>query len=155
MTDKSSDFPFENPYAFLEELCDRKAADIPDICLRGDVILSRYSGSDPRLTGMPVTNVPHLITRHSPTGFEWGYAGSGPADLALNILVCFVGLHQAMENGIYQRFKDDFLVSVSKEGGTIERKNILQWIETKGLTLLFPGEARETEKDLDNEEIRL
>lgn len=26
------------------------------------------------------------IVYHSPTGFEWGYAGSGPADLALNIL---------------------------------------------------------------------
>lgn len=28
----------------------------------------------------------HRIVYHSPTGFEWGYAGSGPADLALNIL---------------------------------------------------------------------
>ncbi len=27
------------------------------------------------------------IVWHSPTGFEWGYAGSGPADLALNLLV--------------------------------------------------------------------
>lgn len=26
------------------------------------------------------------IVYHSPTGFEWGYPGSGPADLALNIL---------------------------------------------------------------------
>lgn len=34
----------------------------------------------------PVTNVPQLVTHHSPTGFEWGYGGSGPADLALNIL---------------------------------------------------------------------
>ena len=24
---------------------------------------------------------------HSPTGFEWSYGGSGPADLALNILL--------------------------------------------------------------------
>ena len=31
------------------------------------------------------TNVPHNIVYHSPTGFEWGYAGSGPADLALNL----------------------------------------------------------------------
>lgn len=26
------------------------------------------------------------LTYHSPTGFAWGYAGSGPADLALSIL---------------------------------------------------------------------
>ena len=32
------------------------------------------------------TNVPHLVVHHSPTGYEWGYGGSGPADLALNIL---------------------------------------------------------------------
>lgn len=31
------------------------------------------------------TNVPHLVVHHSPSGFEFGYAGSGPADLALNI----------------------------------------------------------------------
>lgn len=31
------------------------------------------------------TNVPHLVAHHSPSGFEWGYGGSGPADLALNI----------------------------------------------------------------------
>lgn len=32
------------------------------------------------------TNVPHLVTQHSPSGYEWGYGGSGTADLALNIL---------------------------------------------------------------------
>lgn len=31
------------------------------------------------------TNVPHLCCHHSPTGFEIGYPGSGPADLALNL----------------------------------------------------------------------
>lgn len=25
------------------------------------------------------TNVPHLVAHHSPSGFEWGYGGSGPA----------------------------------------------------------------------------
>lgn len=36
--------------------------------------------------GSPITNVPWLVIDHSPTGFEWGFDGSGPADLALNIL---------------------------------------------------------------------
>ena len=30
--------------------------------------------------------LPHIL-RHSPTGFEFGYGGSGPADLAFSILV--------------------------------------------------------------------
>lgn len=29
--------------------------------------------------------LPHIVC-HSPTGLEWGYGGSGPADLALSIL---------------------------------------------------------------------
>lgn len=35
--------------------------------------------------GRVATNVPRVLVDHSPTGFEFGYAGSGPADLALNI----------------------------------------------------------------------
>lgn len=32
------------------------------------------------------TNVPHLVVYYSPSGYEMGYVGNGPADLALNIL---------------------------------------------------------------------
>ena len=32
----------------------------------------------------------HHVVFHSPTGFEWGYAGSGPADLALSILADYL-----------------------------------------------------------------
>ena len=34
--------------------------------------------------------LPH-VARHSPTGFSWGYNGSGPADLAVSLLVDAVG----------------------------------------------------------------
>src|SRR5687767_7716662 len=37
-------------------------------------------------------NIPQAHTHHSPTGFEWGYGGSGPADLALNIAARFLPL---------------------------------------------------------------
>ena len=33
-----------------------------------------------------VTNVPWSVVNGSPTGFSWGYNGSGPNDFALNIL---------------------------------------------------------------------
>jgi hypothetical protein len=36
-------------------------------------------------TGRIATNVPHRFVHHSPSGFEYGYGGSGPADLALNL----------------------------------------------------------------------
>jgi len=37
-------------------------------------------------TGQPIRPLEHHV-RHSPTGFECGYAGSGPADLARCILI--------------------------------------------------------------------
>jgi len=36
------------------------------------------------------TNVPHLAIMYSPTGYSWGYSGSGPQDLSLNILELFL-----------------------------------------------------------------
>ena len=56
---------------------------------------------DPK--GYATANVPHAIVRHSPTGFEWGYGGSGPAELALNILAAIVGRAAAEERQIYQQ----------------------------------------------------
>jgi hypothetical protein len=36
-------------------------------------------------------NPRHDLWNHSPTGFEWGYGGSGPAQLALAILADHMG----------------------------------------------------------------
>jgi hypothetical protein len=44
------------------------------------------------------------LRHHSPTGFEWGYAGSGPAQLALALLADHLGDdEQALD--VYQQFK--------------------------------------------------
>ena len=136
----TKDFNFnEDPYLYLDQLCNRKTADIPRLCIDGDVVLSRYEGEDPRLTDTPVTNVPHLLTKHSPTGFEWGYSGSGPADLALNIMICFVGLEKAIENQRYLQFREEFITSVPREGGTISRRDIMAWLEKQNIDILLPA----------------
>ena len=44
------------------------------------------------------------LRNHSPTGFEWGYPGSGPAQLALAILADHLGNNEQALN-FYQRFK--------------------------------------------------
>ena len=44
------------------------------------------------------------IYNHSPTGFSWGYGGSGPAQLALAILFDYLG-DQSKAVQFYQRFK--------------------------------------------------
>ena len=67
------------------------------------------------------------IINHSPDGFAWGYGGSGPADLALNILAIFIGQAEAVK--YYQDFKWDFIATLPYEGGVIKREDILQWIK--------------------------
>jgi Family of unknown function (DUF6166) len=44
------------------------------------------------------------IVNHSPTGFAWGYAGSGPAQLALAILADYFGCAHAAR-ALHQLFK--------------------------------------------------
>lgn len=44
------------------------------------------------------------LANHSPTGFEWGYAGSGPAQLALALLVDATGDEQTALR-LHQEFK--------------------------------------------------
>lgn len=44
------------------------------------------------------------LRNHSPTGFEWGYSGSGPAQLALAILADHCADDERALN-YYQRFK--------------------------------------------------
>ena len=67
------------------------------------------------------------IVRHSPTGIEWGYGGSGPADLALSILTQYAG--QEFADRHYQQFKFDVIASIPREGGTITAEKIEQWID--------------------------
>jgi hypothetical protein len=44
------------------------------------------------------------LYNHSPDGFEWGYSGSGPAQLALAILADHFG-HDQLALANYQAFK--------------------------------------------------
>jgi len=37
-----------------------------------------------------VTYLKHRIVWHSPDGFQWSYGGSGPAELALNMLYYYL-----------------------------------------------------------------
>lgn len=62
---------------------------------------------------------------HSPTGMEWGYLGSGPADLARSILWDFLGKEPIRE--LYMLFKEKF-VSGWKDEWQITSDEIKAWI---------------------------
>lgn len=58
------------------------------------------------------------VYNHSPTGFSWGYAGSGPAQLALAILLELTDKATAQRN--YQRFKFDVIASAPQTDFEVE-----------------------------------
>ena len=62
---------------------------------------------------------------HSPTGFNFGYGGSGPADLARSILWDLIGIEPFP--GLYQEFKWKF-VAGWKDEWTITEKQIRDWM---------------------------
>lgn len=93
----------------------------------GEVMLMR--GID----GAPMTNIAHKLLMHSPSGYEWGFNGKGPADLALNILLQFARADVAIR--LHQQFKQDFLVKLPKDGGKINGLAITKWVEGKTMTL--------------------
>src|ERR1039457_7722677 len=65
--------------------------------------LRRFYAVDVTVNGRPLN--PRLdLYNHSPTGFEWGYPGSGPALLALAILADHLADDEQALN-LHQRFK--------------------------------------------------
>lgn len=69
------------------------------------------------------------VVLHSPTGMEWGYAGSGPADLALSILTDFLGSRIKAER-LHQWFKSRFIAGLPRnEDWEITGDQITGWLE--------------------------
>jgi hypothetical protein len=66
------------------------------------------------------------LKRHSPTGFEVGYGGSGPAQLAL--AMCADGLNDDRAAlGLYQEFKWAFVAKFAHEGFEVTDEQIREW----------------------------
>lgn len=88
------------------------------------------------------TNVPHHVTHHSPSGFEFGYGGSGPADLALNILEeflqrlgfegektqCWRGECLSLAFELHQEFKWKFISPAPRKGVNIPFEDAMGWL---------------------------
>jgi hypothetical protein len=55
------------------------------------------------------------VFNHSPSGFSWGYGGSGPAQLALALLLHH-GLAPRVAVQLHQTFKEDFVAQWSHDG---------------------------------------
>ena len=69
------------------------------------------------------------LRSHSPAEFEWGYGGSGPAQLALAILADHCGNDQEAFN-LYQRFKWAVIAKLPRHGWTLTSREINQVLQT-------------------------
>lgn len=67
------------------------------------------------------------IRNHSPDGFEWGYEGSGPAQLALAILLDATDDREIAEDN-YQDFKRQFVANFGDEW-EIDEDEIREWLD--------------------------
>lgn len=63
------------------------------------------------------------IRNHSPTGFEWGYGGSGPAQLALALCVDAAG--EKVARVVYQEFKMRMIAPLQGDAWTLSRRAVL------------------------------
>lgn len=109
--------------------------------------------------GRPIFNIEQRHVSHSPSGMEFGYGGSGPADFALNVLALFLpvqgeprtewgddGGAASAPNAVevwggtvvsveayrlYQQFKEEFIATLPEAGGTIRGSDIRAWIAAR------------------------
>jgi hypothetical protein len=65
----------------------------------------------------------HDLHNHSPDGFEWGYPGSGPAQLALAILADHLRDDEQAMN-LHQRFKWAVVAELPERKWTLTSKQI-------------------------------
>lgn len=69
------------------------------------------------------------VRNHSPDGFAWGYGGSGPAQLALALLL-HAGLPDHVAGWLYQDFKGQIVSQWSQQANWLIRgSDVAYWIE--------------------------
>jgi len=66
------------------------------------------------------------VRNHSPTGFGWGYAGSGPSQLALAVLLA-AHVPRARAERLYQHFKMAFIQTLPEGEFRVEIP-IADWV---------------------------
>jgi hypothetical protein len=67
------------------------------------------------------------LRNHSRDGFQWGYGGSGPAQLALALL-CDALNDETEAQDLYQDFKWAVIAKIKEDNWQMPVEVILQWV---------------------------
>lgn len=100
------------------------------------------------------------ISYHSPDGFEWGYAGSGPADLALAILADYfeesaefvlaalrsMWTPRSKAAALHQSFKEGCVATEHRDEWLLPSDEIEAWLQTPDIQARLAELAREEEE---------
>lgn len=70
------------------------------------------------------------LRNHSPDGFNWGYPGSGPSQLALALLLHFTNKDFALRN--YMEFKDMVIAKLPPTSFSLPGTQVKQWCKERG-----------------------
>lgn len=81
------------------------------------------------------------LREHSPDGFNWGYGGSGPAQLALALAADALGDDERALD-VYQRLKFRLIGSLPEDGWTLSEERVRATIEAVERERDAPGPAR-------------
>lgn len=69
------------------------------------------------------------LRNHSPTGFSWGYHGSGPSQLALAILADAMPADEELALSLYQRFRDEVVARFNMDAPwTLSLAEVVGWV---------------------------
>ena len=71
------------------------------------------------------------VRNHSPDGFEWGYGGSGPAQLALAIALALLEDNRADALRVYQDVKWHFVAKLTGGAWTLEAAPVVAFISAQ------------------------
>jgi hypothetical protein len=73
------------------------------------------------------------VVDHSPTGFQWGYLGSGPSQLALALLLHFgASVDEAL--AWYDEFKREIIATLKHgEDFEMDDSRVKDWLEARRL----------------------
>jgi len=92
--------------------------------------------------GIPLDIRPsQRLVRPSPDGFDWGYIGSGPAQLAAALLLDATG-NTDTATRYYATFERDVVSQWKSHKWKISRSEILAWVDAK-MGVALPGGTAE------------
>jgi len=107
--------------------------------------MKRYQGTrngtaaDVTVDGKPL--IPRLdLWNHSPSGFEWGYGGSGPAQLALAILADHL-FDEDEAVCLHQEFKQRVIANLPYAGWTLSEQEVQAAVQLVRQSVRAPVEG--------------